>query len=119
MYHRSDPLFCRFCGASIPSDSVYCNSCGRQVGAPDGNVQPAPPIIINNNVRAGIPGVKLCNKWVAFVLCFFFGILGVHRFYEGRTLSGILFLFTAGIFGIGWLYDCIRILFKPNPYAVM
>ncbi|MBQ9975110.1 MAG: TM2 domain-containing protein [Clostridia bacterium] len=57
------------------------------------------------------------NKWVAFFLCLFFGVLGIHRFYEGRILLGIVYLFTGGLFGIGVLVDLIRLLFKPNPYA--
>jgi hypothetical protein len=45
----------------------------------------------------------------AYVLWFFLGILGVHRFYLGRTWSGVLFLFSLGIFGIGWIVDAFLI----------
>ena len=31
---------------------------------------------------------------------------------------GILYLFTLGLFGIGWIVDTISYLFKPNPYYV-
>ena len=41
------------------------------------------------------------NKWVSFFLCLFLGVLGVHKFYEGRILLGILYLFTGGLFGVG------------------
>ena len=58
------------------------------------------------------------NKWVAFFLCLFFGIFGAHKFYEGKIGMGILYLFTFGLFGIGWFIDCIVLLFKPNPYFV-
>ena len=40
------------------------------------------------------------NKWVAFLLCLFFGVIGAHRFYEGRILLGILYVLTGGLFGI-------------------
>lgn len=50
------------------------------------------------------------NKWVAFLLCFFLGELGLHRFYVGKIGTGILYLFTFGFFGIGWLCDLIFIL---------
>lgn len=56
------------------------------------------------------------NKWVSFFLCLFLGVLGVHKFYEGRILMGVLYLFTAGIFGIGVIIDLIILFFKPNPY---
>ncbi|MDA0766795.1 MAG: NINE protein [Verrucomicrobia bacterium] len=42
---------------------------------------------------------------LAFLLLWFLGLLGIHRFYLGKPLSGILFLLTGGLFGLGWLYD--------------
>ena len=56
------------------------------------------------------------NKWIALLLCFFVGILGVHKFYERRILLGLLYLFTGGLFGFGVFVDLIILLFKPNPY---
>ncbi|MBQ9985327.1 MAG: TM2 domain-containing protein [Oscillospiraceae bacterium] len=56
------------------------------------------------------------NKWAAFFLCLFVGLFGAHKFYEGKILLGILYLFTAGLFGIGVVFDLIVLFFKPNPY---
>jgi TM2 domain-containing membrane protein YozV len=50
------------------------------------------------------------NKWLAFLLCLFLGPLGIHRFYVGKVGTGILFLLTAGICGIGWIVDLVTIL---------
>ena len=35
----------------------------------------------------------------------FLGPLGLHRFYMGKWISGILYLLTGGLFLIGWIYD--------------
>ena len=113
--------FCKHCGAKIPSAAVICTHCGCQVEEIQKNEQPN--IVINNantntNVNAATFGIKTRNKWVAFLLCLFLGYLGAHKFYEGKIGMGILYLFTVGLFGIGWFIDCITLLFKPNPYYV-
>lgn len=53
------------------------------------------------------PGEK--NKWVVLLLCLFLGFLGVHRFYERKIVTGIIYLLTLGLFGIGILYDLVKI----------
>lgn len=58
------------------------------------------------------------DKWVAFFLCLFLGYFGAHKFYEGKSSMGILYLCTVGLFGIGWFVDIIVLLCKPNPYYV-
>ncbi len=42
---------------------------------------------------------------VAWILQMFLGLLGIHRFYLGKIFTGLLWLFTGGLCGIGWLYD--------------
>ena len=118
--------FCKHCGATIPFDAVMCTSCGRQVESLNGTDAPQPQIVINNanantNTNTNINGAfgkKVCNKWVSFCLCFFLGFFGAHKFYEGKAGMGILYLFTFGLCGIGWIIDLISILCKPNPYVV-
>lgn len=42
---------------------------------------------------------------LAWILLTFLGLFGVHRMYQGKWLTGILYLFTGGICGLGVLYD--------------
>jgi len=58
------------------------------------------------------------KKWLfAFLLCIFFGNFGFHRFYVGKTGTGLAYLFTFGFLGIGWTVDMIKLItgtFKDN-----
>lgn len=42
---------------------------------------------------------------IAWILLTFVGVLGIHRFYMGKWLTGLLYLVSAGVFGLGVLYD--------------
>ncbi len=45
-----------------------------------------------------------------FLLCFFLGIFGAHRFYVGKYRTGLLSLFTLGGLGVWQAVDSIYIL---------
>lgn len=122
---------CLACGA--PQEGDVCDYCGHieektePISLESGNQQNefqqqtvSPQIVINNIPGVGmpqfgglgfVPGVSRKSNGVAFLLCLFLGAIGAHRFYVGKTGSGILYIFTLGFAGIGWLIDLIKILF--------
>lgn len=42
---------------------------------------------------------------LAWILLTFLGLFGIHRMYMGKWITGILYLLTGGLFGIGYIYD--------------
>ncbi len=62
-----------------------------------------------------IPGLDREADWrynassfdfnLAWILLTFLGVLGIHRFYLGKWITGILYLLTGGLLGLGLLYD--------------
>lgn len=50
------------------------------------------------------------SKMTALLLCIFLGYIGAHRFYTWHNGSGVLYILTIGLFGIGVLVDFISII---------
>ncbi len=46
---------------------------------------------------------------LSWILLTFLGVFGIHRFYMGKVFTGLLYLFTVGLFGIGVLYDFLTL----------
>lgn len=118
----SETKFCESCGNEVHVDAVMCPKCGRQLEElKTDKSNTNPQVVINNSNQINgsiVQGTKECDKWISFLLCFFLGVFGAHKFYEGKAGLGILYIFTLGLFGIGWFIDLIVILCKPNPYYV-
>lgn len=53
------------------------------------------------------PGTRDYN--LAWLLLIFAGWLGFHRFYQEKFVTGLLYFFTVGLFGIGIIYDVLTL----------
>lgn len=56
------------------------------------------------------------SKLTAYLLWFFLGLLGIHKFYLGKTGMGILYILTGGIFGFGMLIDLFTLGGQVDTY---
>lgn len=97
-------MFCKNCGTEF--DGKFCPNCGTP--SSDTVIVDAPKVVVTGNASNGTEVYK--SKWVAFFLCLFLGNLGLHRFYVGKVGTGIVWLLTLGVLGIGILVDLITIL---------
>lgn len=70
------------------------------------------PVFANGKPRVDEYGNPVSDKsrLAAALLCWFLGIIGVHRFYVGKVGTGIAMIFTLGGLGIWVLIDLIMIL---------
>lgn len=94
-------MICPKCGKEIHDGSKYCEFCG----SPTGN---AP--IVDGERRPVNPDASPYKRLIALLLAYFLGVLGVHRFYVGKSGSGIAMIFTIGGLGIWALIDIIMIV---------
>ena len=60
--------------------------------------------------------IKERELWIAYLLWFLLGPVGVHKFYLGKIGMGILYLFTGGIFLIGWIIDIFTLPSQVRAY---
>ena len=107
---------CPQCGLPEDAEERVCPSCGARYysnACPNCGWLPVAaraPYAVDVTVRAAGKPISPKSRTIALILWFAFGIFGVHRFYAGKTGSGVLYLLTAGLFGIGWFVDLFLLL---------
>jgi len=88
--------FCGNCGKPVSEISIVCTNCG--VG-------------MQSTSRAQNPVTNDHKDWLTtLLLCIFLGGIGIHRFYTGHTVIGVVQLLTLGGCGIWTLIDLIMII---------
>ncbi|NLW19918.1 MAG: TM2 domain-containing protein [Clostridiales bacterium] len=106
---------CPNCGAPVTPALNSCSYCGGYLAAAAPPAPPQPTVVYkvihqHQPVRYVRESRSDRRRWVAFLLCLFMGHWGIHKFYLGRIGLGLLYMFTFGLFGIGWLVDLVLIL---------
>ena len=113
---------CKSCGAEVGMEYRLCPYCRAEIDYSNGiqkNGGNQPVIVVQNvlsnqntnTVTDRYTRNRRCSpkkKNTALILSIF-GMFGIHRFYVGKVGSGIIYLFTGGIFFFGWIYDMIKI----------
>lgn len=103
---KDNTKFCIRCGMENSADADYCVLCGEQL------------YINNKNDYLFFCSGRIRRRRTALVLCAVLGIFGVHKFYEKKLWTGILYMFTGGILIIGVITDFINLLSKPEIYYI-
>lgn len=101
---QSEPVFCPQCGAKMESAQRFCSGCGWDAENPE----KPPPGPARKSPRELGP-LSPHNRLTVLLLAVLIGWIGVHRFYVGRTLSGVVWLLTFGFLGVGVIYDLVLI----------
>ncbi|MBP3887599.1 MAG: TM2 domain-containing protein [Cellulosilyticum sp.] len=117
-------MYCKYCANEIDEDVIVCPKCGKQVQELRGATHQQ-TTSVNQSVNVSFDGFGQTgtekNKITSIILCCigFLGFAGLHKFYEGKIVMGILYILTIGFFGIGTIIDLIHLCgIKGETYYV-
>jgi len=123
-------MFCKYCGKALADNAIFCSQCGKQlmvpVSSPNILSSDETQIIAKTPVYAPVitpmpqktkyvPTESSKSRLVAALLAFFFGELGIHRFYAGRVLTGFIQL----ILGLSFIISLICLLMEEIEFAAL
>ena len=82
--------YCTKCGCQMNDDALFCPSCGNKVEPNDNKIHVSADL--RGIVSSTGDNVSNKSRLCAALLAFFLGGIGIHRFYMGKTTSGIFML---------------------------
>lgn len=111
-------VYCPECGLQLMYDSAKsADQTQNQQGTPPPpnayahqwaqGAYPPPQPVYQVNQYYNFSSHK--SRLMTLLLAIFLGYWGVHRFYAGKVGTGLLWIFTFGMFGIGYIIDIILI----------
>ena len=107
---RCGKPFCKECLAEIRG-KYYCREhAACAFGEQWRYTAPVAPAAVNNYYYTVTDGYPYRSRLAAALLCLFFGCFGIHRFYVGKIGTGLIWFFTFGFLGVGWLLDLVFIV---------
>ena len=119
---------CKCCGATRykkPSKNIYeCLYCHEQVEVyKKEEEKPAAQVLTEEQVEAKVkeiiskekapakskakPAEYNAKNLILFLVCCFGGWFGIHRFIQGKIITGLIFALSGGVFGVGVFLDCL------------
>lgn len=118
-------MICKNCGANVGENDIVCQFCHSQIEKPQPQNVTINNYYYDNSAQNGQPGYygqppifkqedayfkrSPKDKFTALMLCLIFGLLGAHQFYAGKYGMGVVYFFTLGVLGFGWIIDIILI----------
>ena len=128
---QADGIFCLNCGAAVnsepapaPTPSPVGNDFKEKTFGGSAPQQPQQPYYppqqpvqqpyypSQQPYYPQQPAQQEPGLGIELLLCFFLGFFGAHKFYRKKIGMGLLYLFTYGLFGIGYLVDLITLFVK-------
>ena len=104
---------CEYCGTPLPYGVDQCPGCGARCE----NIKDPATTSISEKINAVTDKIttrlsandnRAARAIIMLVVCLCFGVFGVHRFLEGKIFTGLLWLFTGGLFFIGYIVDSVN-----------
>ena len=106
-------FYCKNDIANVIEDAKNSNANNPVINITNSNDSVNTNANTSNNLN-GIGGFILSprSRTIALILCIlsFFGFGGLHRFYVGKTATGVLHICTVGLFFVGTVIDLMAIL---------